>query len=486
MNRSVRQRNDGIRKLCGCSRRTWPKCSHPWHFNFKWAGESYRFSLARVITRIAKDADGKWQRELKTLGDPIDSKTAAEQERDRLRAEIRAGRLQTTVDAAGPQHKTLTLTQLLDVYNRQYIAVHRPAPKPKETTEKTPRSNTDYQIRRITCTAVTRADGAVTPFGDWLVVDITTDTIETFRAIRMAAGVVAANRDLALLRALFNWATSKKRKLAEDNPFLDGSKAAVRLQQEHARRRRLRPGEGDRLLAACGSHLRAVVEAALETGCRKGELLSLQWRQVRFAPKAELLLPAGKTKTKRDRSIPISARLRAILEMRRNGPDDEPLPDTAYVFGTEIGEQVTSFKRAWERAVLKSAGVKPEYVVRTIDTPSGPRKQRTAVLTPECRAQLRAVDLHFHDLRREAGSRWLDAGVPLHRIQKWLGHANISQTSTYLLAESADDDEAMRQFEARRAALQQIATDSGTGGQTAPPNATIATDEASLSSTKHH
>jgi len=25
-------------------------------------------------------------------------------------------------------------------------------------------------------------------------------------------------------------------------------------------------------------------------------------------------------------------------------------------------------------------------------------------------------DLHFHDLRREAGSRWMDAGVPLATI----------------------------------------------------------------------
>ena len=40
--------------------------------------------------------------------------------------------------------------------------------------------------------------------------------------------------------------------------------------------------------------------------------------------------------------------------------------------------------------------------------------------------------LHFHDLRREVGSRWMDAGVPLATIQRWLGHHNISQTSTYL------------------------------------------------------
>lgn len=40
-------------------------------------------------------------------------------------------------------------------------------------------------------------------------------------------------------------------------------------------------------------------------------------------------------------------------------------------------------------------------------------------------------DLHFHDLRPEAGSRWLDGGVPLHVVRDWLGHTSVAQTSTY-------------------------------------------------------
>ena len=35
---------------------------------------------------------------------------------------------------------------------------------------------------------------------------------------------------------------------------------------------------------------------------------------------------------------------------------------------------------------------------------------KTAVLTPDSRPRLRGVNLHFHDLRREAGSRRGDAG----------------------------------------------------------------------------
>ena len=125
------------------------------------------------------------------------------------------------------------------------------------------------------------------------------------------------------------------------------------------------------------------------------------------------------SKTKTDRIIPISARLKGILEMRRLDPNGEPLAATDYVFGNEIGQQVKDIGRAWESATLKSQG---HRVVVT----------KTDNLSPDCRAVLATIDLHFHDLRREAGSRWLEGGVPLHTVRDWLGHTSIAQTSTYL------------------------------------------------------
>jgi hypothetical protein len=78
-------------------------------------------------------------------------------------------------------------------------------------------------------------------------------------------------------------------------------------------------------------------------------------------------------------------------------------------------------------------------------------------------------DLHFHDLRREAGSRWMEAGVPLATIQKWLGHTNIAQTSTYLSTTTAGEHEAMRRFEERIGRLIPIDTES----VTPPPSANL-------------
>ena len=108
-------------------------------------------------------------------------------------------------------------------------------------------------------------------------------------------GKVAINRNLTLLRSCFNWAIHPGG-YTTSTPFKIGPVTIVRRFPELARERRLEPGEEQRLLAACGPHLRAMVEAALETACRLGELLSLQWRQVRWTQN-EIHLPGGKTKS---------------------------------------------------------------------------------------------------------------------------------------------------------------------------------------------
>jgi integrase len=425
--------NSGIRKICDHPRRQWASCEHPWHFAFKWKDRHFRFSLDKHFNRH------------------IDSKTTAEELAGDLRKAIRAG----TFGKPTPVHDTLTVAQLLAKYTKDYIEVSRPDAL----------TNVGYQIATITRTEIARADGQRRPFGEWLVSDVTTDAVDAFKAARSikagnTGGVIAANRDTALLRAAFTWATSRKRKYVTENPFRDGDKAAVKLSEEHPRSRRLEDGEETRLLAACGPHLRALVEAAIETGCRRGELLSLQWKQVEgmrlegqevtWASRAEVFLPHQKTKTKKDRRVPLSSRLKVILAMRRCDPAGDPLTPDAFVFGSEIGTRVDGFKRAWSTAVLKAHGYTPVYTT-------------TGNLTPECRAALAKIDLHFHDLRREAGSRWLDGGVPLHVIRDWLGHSDISQTSTYLSSTIKTQHDAMAAYETR---LQRLATDVGTGGKT--------------------
>jgi integrase len=151
------------------------------------------------------------------------------------------------------------------------------------------------------------------------------------------------------------------------------------------------PGEEPRLLAAAGPRLQNLIIAAIETCCRRGELLNLQWRDVSLQ-RGELTIRAEHAKDGETRVLPISARLAAVLTTARTDPAGKVYPASAYVFG-ELGEQVATSKRAWETCVLKAHGHEPVW-------------QKTA-FAPASRAALKAIDLHFHDLRYEGGSRLL-------------------------------------------------------------------------------
>src|ERR1700687_4196449 len=234
-----RNRNHGLRKVCDCGRRHWPKCPHDWHFNFTWRKRVYRFSLDRK------------------LGRQVSGKTEANREANRLRGGIQSG----TFGSEQPQVAHMTLRHLVPHYAQRA----KPA-RPQDNVE-------------VLCgTALPRPAGGEFAFGEWPVADITTDTIERFREVRsvrlfvrrrgqnverIANGVIAANRHLAFLRGVFNWAIRVG--YLERTPFKRGTETVVKLARELRRRRRLEPGEEERLLAACAPHLRAIVEAAIET-----------------------------------------------------------------------------------------------------------------------------------------------------------------------------------------------------------------------------
>jgi integrase len=150
-------------------------------------------------------------------------------------------------------------------------------------------------------------------------------------------------------------------------------------------------------------------------------LLELQWRDIEHVTglKGELLphrivLPAEKTKTYATREIPISSKLRAVLEMHRTAPNGKELSPDACVFGNGVGERIASIKTAW-------------YAT--------------------CR-RARISGLHFHDLRREFASRVRETpGNSDHEVRDLLGHADISTTSRYLGSTPETRERAMRNFE---------------------------------------
>lgn len=100
----------------------------------------------------------------------------------------------------------------------------------------------------------------------------------------------------------------------------------------------------------------------------------------------------------RRRIIPITSRLKSILEMRRLGPEGKEFGPAAYAFGNEVGERVKPMRELWGDAVEK-AGLK---------------------------------GLQLRDLRHEAGSRFMEAGMPISYVSNMLGHTNLTTTSRYL------------------------------------------------------
>jgi len=230
-NKRKNNKNNGLRKVCGCSRRAWAKCPHPWHFLFMWNGTDHRYSLDRL------------------LGRRLAGKTEAQTVADDLRAKIRAGAFPApAAPVTAAPAAAITVRRLLEKYRDSKTW----GPKRVKAF--------DSHIKTITETNVPTPAGAIIAFGDWAANDVTLDALEQLRDFLAMRGRTGANRHLGQLRAAFGWGAGKRRRFVEESPFSDGDRAAdFDWFDEHPRTRRLQPGEGDRLLAACKDHLYAVV-----------------------------------------------------------------------------------------------------------------------------------------------------------------------------------------------------------------------------------
>ena len=133
-----------------------------------------------------------------------------------------------------------------------------------------------------------------------------------------------------------------------------------------------------------------------------------------------LVVRAEAAKTNTRRTIPVAAKLSAVLAMRKTAPDGKPHGPDAYIFGNAVGEKIGSIKKSWMTAATRT---RPHASVDDRHDESSDAGVASGV---------KAIGLHFHDLRRECASRWLEAGVSLAEVRDLLGHANISQTSTHL------------------------------------------------------
>jgi hypothetical protein len=104
-------------------------------------------------------------------------------------------------------------------------------------------------------------------------------------------GTTAPDRNLKRLRHIFNSAI--RHGIVESSPFRKAHLNVISFEKEDGRTRRVEGGEEQRLLAAARKHsaergqvpwLEHLIVAALDTGCRRGELLTLVSRPRRCDP----------------------------------------------------------------------------------------------------------------------------------------------------------------------------------------------------------
>ena len=142
-------------------------------------------------------------------------------------------------------------------------------------------------------------------------------------------------------------------------------------------------------------YLADLITVAVMTGCRKGELLGLEWSRVDFEAQV-IRLRASDTKAGKSRLVPMNGDAREAL-MRRFQYRAKRCPEGPWVFCGPDGERIVSVKSSFRHA-LRSAGI---------------------------------AGVRFHDLRHTCGSWLAQKGVPIGHIAAVLGHSTLRMSERY-------------------------------------------------------
>ena len=166
--------------------------------------------------------------------------------------------------------------------------------------------------------------------------------------------------------------------------------------------------------------VRPVLTFGYYTGCRKGEILALEWVQVDLLERVVRLEP-GTTKNDEGRLLPLAPQLYESLKLQREIRDQRH-PDCPWVFFWHgSGKQMRDFREAWE-AASKRAGLWGG------DEETGnPMKL-------------------FHDLRRTGVRNLLRAGVPEAVAMRISGHKTRSVFDRYNIVSESDLKDAARRL----------------------------------------
>lgn len=205
---------------------------------------------------------------------------------------------------------------------------------------------------------------------------------------------------LAGVKQLHIDATSRVRYLDKEEEkalraALDAREALIRRERISANMWRRERGYGeypDLEAVSYVDHLKPLVLLSLNTGLRRGEALSLKWRNVELN-RALLTLDAADTKNRKVRHIPLNKEALEVLRQWR----EQSHKDALYVFAGRSGGPLVYATRGWAK-VLRNAGIS---------------------------------EFRWHDMRHHFASRLVMEGVDLNTVRELLGHGDIKTTLRY-------------------------------------------------------
>jgi len=171
----------------------------------------------------------------------------------------------------------------------------------------------DYVLQRYRAltTARARVEHLRRTFGGRLAETITTDRIRSYQLLRRSEGVEAAtvNRETSILSRMFQVAL--RRGQLDRMPLFP-----QRLQENPPRQGFFEHDEFLNVRAQLPESYQDLLDFAYYSGWRRNEILYLTWDEVDLAGGVIRLSPQ-RSKTRTGRVLPISTRLRAVLQRRQ-------------------------------------------------------------------------------------------------------------------------------------------------------------------------